>query len=68
MRLENNKTSIYSYEKAMIHSKFLSLTLPQKMMYHGRNAMCKGITLDTLKCKQGYYSCNLPLILKHQII
>lgn len=67
MRIEHNKTSIYNYKKAMIHSKFLSLSLPRKTLFHDKNHMNKEITLDSLKTKQGYYTFDLPLILKHQI-
>ena len=69
MRIQNDKTSFYSYKKAMIHSKFLFLT-SQKCIYHTKNHRDIELILDTdlSKCKQGYYFCDLPLILKHQIV
>lgn len=69
MRLDYKKTSILQYKKALIHSQFLSLTSSLNTLYPDKNGMIKKVLLDDLsKCKQGYYTCKLPLILKHQIV
>jgi hypothetical protein len=70
MRIDFTTTSVFNYKKAMIHPQFLSIPTPLNTHYHDKNGMIKNITLkkDLSQCKQGYYTCELPLILKHQIV